>query len=96
MRSKGARIVDFALTEHEVPVEEGAEGAEGAEDTENADNAEGEARADSQEGVVVSVDTDGDTSIKRLLEAAEADVDPDESDDDSDDDADDGQDNGEE
>ena len=85
MRSKGARIVDFALTEHEVPEEEGAEGAE---DTENADNAEGEALADSQEGVVVSVDTDGDTSIQRLLEAAEADVDPDESDD--------GQDNGEE
>ncbi|MCR5060803.1 MAG: DNA gyrase subunit A [Saccharofermentans sp.] len=79
MRSKGARIVDFALTEHEIPEEESAEGAEDAENT------EGEAQADAQDGAAVSVDTDGDTSIQRLLEAAEAD-----------DDSDEGQDNGEE
>ena len=79
MRSKGARIVDFALTEHEIPEEKSAEGAEDAENT------EGEAQADAQDGTAVSVDTDGDTSIQRLLEAAE-----------SDDDSDEGQDNGEE
>ena len=82
MRSKGARIVDFALTEHEIPEEESTEGAEDAENT------EGEAQTDAQDGTAVSVDTDGDTSIQRLLEAAEADDDSDDSDE--------GQDNGEE
>ena len=52
MRSKDARIVDFALTDHEVEEEEGAVGAEGevSEDAETLADAEADTDAKEAEG----------------------------------------------
>ena len=54
MRSKDARIVDFALTDHEVEEEDDAEGTEAAE---------GEAPAESEADVVTEADT-ADADVK--------------------------------